>query len=68
MVNLLMEEYNVSIPIMIDTMDNSFQNAYNPWPDKAYVFVNGKIQYIAKMNNDGTRDHFWTTEIEKIFF
>ncbi len=63
MVNLLIDEFHPSIPIYIDTMDNHFQNAYNPWPDKAYVFINNKIKYISSCNDDGTRDHFWTVEI-----
>jgi len=63
MVDLLQDEYHPTIPIMIDTMDNHFQNAYNPWPDRAFVFFEGKIKYIAKINDDGTRNTFWTNEI-----
>ncbi len=63
MVELLLDEYHPNIPIMIDTMDNSFQNAYKPWPDRGFVFYNNKIKYIAKINDDGSRDNVWTDEI-----
>jgi hypothetical protein len=63
MVDLLIDEYHPSIPILIDNMDNTFQNAYNPWPDRAYVFLNGKTKYIAMTNDDGARNTFWTNEI-----
>lgn len=63
MVELLIDEYHPTIPILIDNMNNDFQNAYNPWPDRAYVFLNGKIKYIAMTNDDGTRNTVWTNEI-----
>jgi hypothetical protein len=63
MVKLLMDEYHPTIPVLIDKMDNNFQNAYNPWPDRAFVFLDGKIKYIAMTNDDGSRDLVWTDEI-----
>ena len=66
MVEELIDEYHPTIPILIDTMDNNFQNAYSPWPDKAYVFMNGKIKYIASQNDDGSRDTYWTDEISRL--
>jgi len=63
MVEVLIDEHHPSIPILMDNMNNEFQNAYNPWPDKAYMFLNGKIKYVAKINDDGTRNSFWTDEI-----
>ena len=63
MVQLLLDEYHPTIPVIMDNMNNDFQNAYNPWPDKAYMFLDGKIKYISMCNDDGTRDCFWTDEI-----
>ena len=63
MVDLLIDEYHPTIPVYIDNMNNDFQNAYNPWPDRAYVFINGEIKYIARNNDDGTRNSYWTDEI-----
>lgn len=63
MVDLLIDEYHPTIPILIDKMDNQFQNTYNPWPDRAFVFLDNKIKYVAMTNDDGTRDVAWTDEI-----
>ena len=63
MVEVLMDEYHPTIPILMDNITNDFQNAYHPWPDKAYMFVNGTLKYIAKGNEDGTRNMAWTDEI-----
>lgn len=65
MVELMLDEYHPTIPVMIDTIENDFQNKYTPWPDRAYVFLNGKITYISAVNDDGSRDCFWTDEIAK---
>ncbi len=66
MVELLIDEFHPTIPILMDNMDNDFQNAYHPWPDKAFVFVNNKVQYISRVNDDGSRDMFWTDEIANL--
>jgi hypothetical protein len=66
MVELLLDEYHPTIPILIDKMDNNFQNTYNPWPDRAFVFLDKKVQYIAMTNDDGSRDMVWTDEIESM--
>ena len=66
MVDLLVDEFHPTIPIYMDTIDNEFQNSYNPWPDRAFVFLNNKIKYIARINDDGTRDNYWTDEIARL--
>ena len=66
MVDLLVDEFHPTIPIYMDTIDNEFQNAYNPWPDRAFVFLNNKIKYIARINDDGTRNNYWTDEIARL--
>lgn len=63
MIQLMIDEYHPTIPILIDNMDNDFQNTYNPWPDRAYVFIDNKIKYIARANDNGTRNSYWTDEI-----
>jgi hypothetical protein len=66
MVDLLIDEYHPTIPILMDTMENQFQQIYHPWPDRAFVFKNGVIEYIARLNDDGTRNSFFTDEIAGI--
>uniref|UniRef100_A0A6C0H617 Uncharacterized protein n=1 Tax=viral metagenome TaxID=1070528 RepID=A0A6C0H617_9ZZZZ len=66
MVNLLIDEFHPNIPILMDNMNNDFQNIYNPWPDKAFMFFQNKIKYISQVNDDGSRYLSWTTEISTI--
>lgn len=66
MIELMLDEYHPTIPILVDKMDNNFQNSYNPWPDRGYVFLDGKVKYVAMTNDDGTRDRFWTDEIAEV--
>jgi hypothetical protein len=66
MVELLLDEFHPTIPILMDSIDNSFQNNYNTWPDGAFVFLDNKIKYISKINEEGARDQIWTAEIEKL--
>ena len=63
MIELMIDEFHPNIPILMDKMGNDFQNAYNPWPDRAYVFLNNEIKYVARNNGDGTRNCCWTDEI-----
>jgi hypothetical protein len=63
MVSVLIDEYHPTIPILMDNINNDFQNAYNPWPDRAYMFLYGKIKYIARINDDGSRNQIWTDDI-----
>ncbi len=66
MVELLLDEFHPTIPILMDKIDNNFQNIYKPWPDRAFVFLNNKIKYMAKINDDGSRNTFWTNEISNL--
>jgi hypothetical protein len=66
MVDLLMDEYSPSIPVLVDTMENHFQNAYRPWPDRAFVFRDKMVQYISRIKDDGTRNGPWTDQIKRL--
>ena len=66
MVKLLMDEYHPTIPILVDKINNNFQNIYNPWPDSAYVYKNNKLIYVSNANDDGSRDTYWTNEISEM--
>jgi hypothetical protein len=63
MVEVLIDEYHPTIPILMDSITNDFQNKYNPWPDRAYMFNDNKIEYVAEINDDGSRDACWTDQI-----
>jgi hypothetical protein len=66
MVLLLLDEYHPNIPIYMDNMNNDFQNNYRPWPDRAYIFNNNRLIYQAMINDDGTRNTYFTDEISSL--
>jgi len=67
MANLFVNEYDWPILTLVDSIDNDFNNKYSAWPDRAYLIYEGKLLYVSKINNDGTRNDYWTSEIEKFF-
>jgi len=66
MVKILLETFHPTIPIIMDTIDNNFQNIYKCWPDRAFMFANNKIKYISRINDDGSRNCYWTKEIAEL--
>jgi hypothetical protein len=66
MVHLLIDEFHPNIPIIMDNINNDFQNIYKPWPDKAFVFYKNKIMYVSVLNDDGTRNNPWSCEISAL--
>lgn len=68
MANKFIQQYDWPIPTFIDTMDNDFNNIYSAWPDRAYLVFEGKLLYVSKINNDGSRNTAWTSEIEQLFY
>jgi hypothetical protein len=66
MAKILEEEFKLEIPVLVDTFENHFNNIYKPWPDRAFLFINNKIEYLGQINEDGTRNTVWTNEIQDL--
>ncbi len=49
MVESLLNDNNNSISILIDNLDNKFRKLYSPVTDRAFIILNGKIQYVESM-------------------
>ena len=57
-----MKHYGVDFPFYIDSFNNiNFENTYHPWPERAFIFYQNKIAYIAQAKIEGV---FWHSEIE----
>lgn len=41
------QDFKFSIPLLVDTVENGFDNAYAPWPLRFYVFSEGVVRYVA---------------------
>jgi hypothetical protein len=47
----LRQRYNFKIPIVADSMDNLFRDAYSAWPFRVFIVKNKKIEYISEIRN-----------------
>jgi len=45
--NKLKDEFGMKIPILVDTMENSFDNSFASWPERFYIIENGKMEFIG---------------------
>jgi hypothetical protein len=41
------EEYNFQIPMLVDPMENEFDNTFAAWPERWWIVMNQKIEVIA---------------------
>jgi len=58
-----MKKYGIDFPIYVDSFnETNFENTYNPWPERAYIFYKNQINYIAEPKIEGV---FWHDEIEQ---
>lgn len=42
-------DYKIDVPVYLDSMDNSFNTAFAPWPHKSYIIDQGKLIYVEKV-------------------
>jgi type I thyroxine 5'-deiodinase len=42
------EQFEVSLPVLVDTLDDTMERAYSGWPDRLYVIdADGKLAYVG---------------------
>jgi len=42
------ESYDMTIPVLVDNMDNNFRDKFSAWPFRFYVVNNGKVEFKAQ--------------------
>jgi len=47
----MMDALQVTLPTYLDSMDNSFNEAYACWPLRFYLLDNGIIEHVAQPTN-----------------
>ena len=57
--------FNVNMPILIDTIDNIFLETYSAWPFQIYIIKNNKLIFQTKPMNQGNYDVFIIEDIIK---
>jgi hypothetical protein len=45
--NRFVKEMEYNIPIAVDSMENPFNLAFSAWPERYYIFHQGKLAYKA---------------------
>lgn len=45
-------DMGAKVPMVVDTMDNSFNSLYNAWPERLYIINNGIFEYVADLYID----------------
>ena len=57
----------ISIPMLIDGMDNGVETAYSAWPDRLYVVTSeGRIGYKGRMGPAGFKPREMERELRRI--
>eukprot|EP00035_Acanthoeca_spectabilis_P027280 m.466003 g.466003 ORF g.466003 m.466003 type:complete len:149 (-) comp24808_c0_seq1:155-601(-) len=46
------DQTEVSIPVCVDMMENSFSRAYAVWPERFFVLSGGKMEFISEPCNE----------------
>lgn len=67
MAKILENEFQLNIPILLDHIDNDFQNYHKVWPDGVIVYDKGALIYESKVDRNGIREKIWTDEFLDIF-
>jgi len=44
----ILEDRKCGIPILVDTISNEFDYQFNSWPERFYILLNNKLEWIAK--------------------
>mmetsp|Transcript_12373 Transcript_12373/g.13700 ORF Transcript_12373/g.13700 Transcript_12373/m.13700 type:complete len:120 (+) Transcript_12373:1493-1852(+) len=50
------KEYQYQLPMLVDTIENSFEQAYAAWPIRFYVIEDGTVTFVAQPDEMNTYD------------
>jgi len=59
------QRFDYKWPMLIDSIDNKFEQAYFAWPERFYILLNGKFVYYGEMGPYGYKPDeikAWLTE------
>jgi len=48
-----LEDFNLDMPTVVDTMDNDFHHTFSCWPIRFYLIKNGVFEYVARPQCSG---------------
>jgi len=56
MAKSLKNNYQLTMPVYVDTMDNQFERTYAAWPLRAFIIQDSRIQFILEPKFPGYYD------------
>ncbi|UJR21524.1 hypothetical protein I4U23_024609 [Adineta vaga] len=57
------KKYNFQVPMLVDTMENTFHHTYGSWPFRFYIIYQGKL--ILKVEPNKTTFTYDINEIDR---
>lgn len=60
---LFIRDYEYKLPLVIDSIDNSFNSIFAAWPERFYIAHNNKLAYIAQPGPNGQNTEMWHVEV-----
>jgi len=60
---LFQQNTNYLGPLVIDTMENTVNDTYAMWPEKAFIILDGKISYLSPPTID--KEMEWAADLEE---
>jgi len=60
--NKFKKDMDYQITLLVDSMENDFNETYAPWPERAYIIYQGKFAYISDLEEDGSLN--WEKGVE----
>lgn len=58
---------NLDMPMLLDDMDDSIENAYVAWPDRLYTIdAEGNVTYRSEMGPQGFHPDDWEAAIKEL--
>jgi len=48
----LIEKYGFTMKVVVDSMDNQFNNNFHVWPERYFLFSGYNLEYVSKPTNE----------------
>lgn len=45
--NTFVKDFKVETPMLVDTMDNQFDNSFAAWPERFYIVHNDRVVFVG---------------------
>jgi len=60
---MFIRDYDFKVPLVVDSIENSFNSVFAAWPERFYIVHNDKLVYIAHPGPNGQNTEMWHVEV-----